>query len=210
MKQSNPVSGAYVTTAQQVQSNAVLPEGHQQDLQGSQCDVGGSVEGAESTDELSTGAKVYVGNLPTNVIKQDLFRLFKKVGMVREIRVGTGGFGFVTMGSIEEAEKAVELLDGVNLNRIAITVKKAIPKTYSIYVGNLSPKVNDQHLKTLFTDHGFKVVSTQIALDRLTEQPRGFGFVVVSSETARQEAIKTLNGHVLDGRVLKLNLSYWD
>jgi hypothetical protein len=61
-----------------------------------------------------TSPKVYVGNLSFDASESDLFNLFNGVGSVRNAEIVTHretekskGFGFVTMGSIEEASRAV-------------------------------------------------------------------------------------------------------
>ena len=64
-----------------------------------------------------TSPKVYVGNLSFDATESDLFELFRGVGGVALAEVVTNthttkskGFGFVTMSSIEEAKRAVEVL----------------------------------------------------------------------------------------------------
>jgi RNA recognition motif-containing protein len=64
-----------------------------------------------------TTAKVYVGNLSFDASESDLFELFKGIGGVQLAEVvshshtqKSKGFGFVTMASVEEAKRAVEVL----------------------------------------------------------------------------------------------------
>lgn len=61
--------------------------------------------------------KLYVGNLSYDATESDLFELFKGVGTVRNAEVvshkhtmKSKGFGFVTMQSVDEARRAVEVL----------------------------------------------------------------------------------------------------
>ena len=72
-----------------------------------------------------TTPKLYVGNLAFDAAESDLFELFKGVGAVRNAEIVTNkyndkskGFGFVTMGSVDEAKRAViELHDKDFLGR---------------------------------------------------------------------------------------------
>lgn len=80
--------------------------------------------------------KLFVGNLPFKTSEDQLNQLFGEHGTVMEAFVpldrATGrprGFAFVTMGSAEEAEKAIEGLNGKNFEGRDITVNIAKPKT---------------------------------------------------------------------------------
>jgi RNA recognition motif-containing protein len=73
-----------------------------------------------------------------------------------------------------------------------------------LYVGNLSFNTSKQAVEAMFASAG-DVQEVQIMTDRETGQPRGFGFVTMSSSTAAANAIATLNGAMLEGRALKVN-----
>src|SRR5215467_14052038 len=80
-------------------------------------------------------AKLFVGNLSFNITENDLQDAFAAHGTVLEANLmmdrATGrprGFGFVTMGSPEEAQKAVDALNGTMLDNRNITVNEARPK----------------------------------------------------------------------------------
>ena len=79
--------------------------------------------------------KLFVGNLSFNTTENDLQDTFAAHGTVVEANLmmdrATGrprGFGFVTMGSAEEAQKAVDALNGAMLDNRNITVNEARPK----------------------------------------------------------------------------------
>lgn len=58
-------------------------------------------------------AKLYVGNLKYSATERELEELFAPYGEVKSVRIiGSRGFGFVEMGSPEEAQKAMEALNG--------------------------------------------------------------------------------------------------
>ena len=81
------------------------------------------------------GSKLYVGNLSYNATSSDLEQLFSSHGTVKSAELiadrETGrskGFGFVQMGSDEEAQAAIAALDGKDYDGRALTVNVAKPR----------------------------------------------------------------------------------
>jgi RNA recognition motif-containing protein len=81
------------------------------------------------------GRKLYVGNLSYGVTDSDLEQLCAQYGTVQSAQViqdrETGrskGFGFVEMGSDEEAQAAIAALNGQQHDGRALTVNEAKPK----------------------------------------------------------------------------------
>ena len=81
------------------------------------------------------GSKLYVGNLSYGTTGSDLEQLFGQHGTVTSAEViadrDTGrskGFGFVEMGSDEEAQAAIAALNGQEHDGRALTVNEARPK----------------------------------------------------------------------------------
>lgn len=79
--------------------------------------------------------KLFVGNLSFNVTENELQDTFAQYGTVLEANLMTDrmtgrprGFGFVTMSSEEEAQKAIEGLNGFTLDNRALTVNVARPR----------------------------------------------------------------------------------
>lgn len=82
------------------------------------------------------GKKLYVGNLSYGVNNEELQQRFGAHGSVQSAQViidrDTGrskGFGFVEMGSDQEAQAAISALNGQELNGRAMTVNEARPQT---------------------------------------------------------------------------------
>ena len=79
--------------------------------------------------------KLFVGNLSFNITENDLQDAFAAHGTVVETNLmmdrATGrprGFGFITMSSEEEAQKAIEALNGASLDGRNLTVNIARPR----------------------------------------------------------------------------------
>ncbi len=75
-----------------------------------------------------------------------------------------------------------------------------------LFVGNLSFNTTENALNDAFAAHG-TVTETNLMMDRVTNRPRGFGFVTMSSEEEAQKAIAAMNGAQLDGRALTVNIA---
>jgi RNA recognition motif-containing protein len=81
------------------------------------------------------GNKLYVGNLSYEATSSDLEQLFGQHGTVQSAQViadrDTGrskGFGFVEMGSEQEAQAAIAALNGKEHDGRALTVNEAKPR----------------------------------------------------------------------------------
>ena len=82
-----------------------------------------------------SSSKLYVGNLSYATTSSDLEQLFAQHGTVQSAEViadrETGrskGFGFVQMASDEEAQAAIEALNGQTIEGRALTVNVAKPR----------------------------------------------------------------------------------
>jgi len=81
------------------------------------------------------GKKIYVGNLSYGISDSDLQQMFEAHGSVQSAQVimdrDTGrskGFGFVEMGSDQEAQAAIAALNGKEMDGRTLTVNEARPK----------------------------------------------------------------------------------
>jgi len=79
--------------------------------------------------------KLFVGNLSFNTTENDLQDAFAEHGTVEEVKLMTDrdtgrprGFGFVTMSTAEEAQAAINALNGKQLDGRALTVNVAKPR----------------------------------------------------------------------------------
>ena len=73
----------------------------------------------------------------------------------------------------------------------------------SIYVGNIAFSTSEDDIRNLFAQFG-EVNSVKFISDRETGRFRGFGFVEMNDNDAR-EAVQALNGKEVGGRALKVN-----
>ena len=80
-------------------------------------------------------AKLFVGNLSYQATEEDLRELFQQAGTVQSVRIVTDqftgrprGFGFVEMSTKEEAERAIEQLNGRLFRDRNLVVNEARPQ----------------------------------------------------------------------------------
>lgn len=74
----------------------------------------------------------------------------------------------------------------------------------NIYVGNLAREASEEDLRAIFAEFG-QVSRVTILKDRLSGEPRGFGFVEMSSPEEAKAAIEGANGRELKGQSLRVN-----
>lgn len=80
--------------------------------------------------------RLYVGNLPKELDRQELEALFAKEGgdststkVVTDRKTGKcRGFGFVTVETEEQADQLIEKFNGHVFNDSALKIEKALPK----------------------------------------------------------------------------------
>lgn len=140
------------------------------------------------------------------------------------------GFGFVTMSTVEEVEAAAQQFNGYELDGRSLRVNAGPPppkrddfsprggaggsrgggpgfgSSNRVHVGNLSWKVDDAALKTLFSELG-DVVEAKVIYDRDSGRSRGFGFVTYNSADEVNSAIESLDGVDLNGRSIRVTVA---
>jgi RNA recognition motif-containing protein len=75
-----------------------------------------------------------------------------------------------------------------------------------LYVGNMSHDTTEQDLRTMFSEAG-TVGSVDVIMDRQTGEPRGFAFVMMSSQDEADKAIVMFNAKNLNTNTLKVNIA---
>lgn len=172
--------------------------------------------------------QVRVENLPYHMDREELPGLFYHAGTVvlSEILYDreTGqslGCGLVTMNTVEEAEKAVELYHHSELCGRLVTVSKAaatggraeetlaprrsVSSMFVLFVNNLSPEVDGCELKRLFSGFG-EVVHAKVIYHHTGArwESKEFGVVTMATREGLKDAIRGLNKEVWRGRELRV------
>lgn len=147
--------------------------------------------------------KLFIGNLNEKSQASDLRPLFEKYGTVVECDV-VKNYGFVHMETEQQGREAITSLNGYVLNENPMKVEAAKSRkapntpTTKIFVGNLTDKTRAPEVRELFAKYG-TVVECDIV--------RNYGFVHLDCAGDVQDVIKDLNGRVVDGQPLKVQVS---
>jgi RNA recognition motif-containing protein len=75
-----------------------------------------------------------------------------------------------------------------------------------VFVGSLSFSTTSEGLGEFFGQAG-SVVSASVVTDQFSGRSRGFGFIEMETAEGTEKAIAQLNGRVLDGRAITVELA---
>ncbi|KAE8281875.1 Polyadenylate-binding protein 1 [Larimichthys crocea] len=191
----------------------------------------------EREAELGARAKeftnVYVKNFGEDMDDEKLRELFNKYGNSMSIRVMTDdngksrGFGFVSFERHEDAQKAVDEMNGKELNGKLIYVGRAQKKVerqtelkrkfeqmkqdrmtryqgVNLYVKNLDDGIDDERLRKEFSPFG-TITSAKVMMEG--GRSKGFGFVCFSSPEEATKAVTEMNGRIVATKPLYVALA---
>lgn len=165
----------------------------------------------------STPASLYVGDLDPQVTEAMLFEIFSMIGPVASIRVCRDavtrrslGYGYVNFLNMADAERALEQLNYSSVRGTPIRIMwsnrdPSIRKTGTgnIFIKNLDPSIDHKALHDTFTAFG-NILSCKVAMDG--EKSRGYGFVHYETMEMAENAIKHVNGMLLNDRQVYVGL----
>uniref|UniRef100_A0A8C6SB41 Poly A binding protein, cytoplasmic 1 b n=1 Tax=Neogobius melanostomus TaxID=47308 RepID=A0A8C6SB41_9GOBI len=191
----------------------------------------------EREAEMGARAKeftnVYVKNFGDDVDDEKLRELFSQFGNALSIRVMTDatgksrGFGFVSFERHEDAQKAVDDMNGRDFLGRPIYVGRAQKKMerqtelkrrfeqmkqdrmtryqgVNLYVKNLDDGIDDERLRKEFSPFG-TITSAKVMMDG--SRSRGFGFVCFSSPEEATKAVTEMNGRIVATKPLYVALA---
>ncbi|XP_046740791.1 RNA-binding protein 34-like [Diprion similis] len=183
--------------------------------------------------EARNRRSIYVGNLPKDVVKEQLIKLFKKFGPIEVIRI-RGGIGkdgktskklsiikrdqlhpvvsslhaYIRYHAEDAAKKALSM-NGHKFNEFFLRVDLVSgdgPKPdqkKAVFLGNLPFKIDDNSIWSHFEDCG-KILSVRIVRDKKTKIGKGFGYINFENSDSVALALK-LNGTTLLNREIRVN-----
>lgn len=122
---------------------------------------------------------------------------------------------FVEYHDLRSAETALQTLNGRKIFDQEIrcnwayqnqTAKEDLTNHCHIFVGDLSPEVNDEILQKAFAAFG-SLSDARVMWDMNSGKSRGYGFLAFRDKTDAEQAIATMNGEWLGSRAIRVNFA---
>ncbi|CAB3361439.1 Hypothetical predicted protein [Cloeon dipterum] len=173
-----------------------------------------------------------VNYLPQTMTQEEIRSLFSSIGEVESCKLirdkVTGqslGYGFVNYHRPEDAEKAINTLNGLRLQNKTIKVSYARPSSEAIkganlYVSGLPKNMTQQDLENLFSPYG-RIITSRILCDNITVRQfvggaedklpclsKGVGFIRFDQRVEAERAIQELNGTIPKGSTEPITVKF--
>lgn len=182
----------------------------------------GTLHNSSQTGSMEDSkTNLIVNYLPQTMTQEEIRSLFSSIGEVESCKLirdkVTGqslGYGFVNYVRPEDAEKAINTLNGLRLQNKTIKVSYARPSSEAIkganlYVSGLPKSMTQQDLENLFAPYG-RIITSRILCDNITGVglSKGVGFIRFDQRVEAERAIQKLHGTIPDGAAEPITVKF--
>ncbi|XP_025110594.1 ELAV-like protein 3 isoform X2 [Pomacea canaliculata] len=181
-------------------------------------------------EDGTSKTNLIVNYLPQTMSQDEIRSLFASIGELESCKLirdkptdsrltqslcTTGqslGYGFVNYKRPEDADKAINTLNGLRLQNKTIKVSYARPSSESIkganlYISGLPKSMTQQDLEKLFSQCG-KIITSRILYDTNTGLSKGVGFIRFDQRVEAERAIQKLNNHIPEGCIDPITVKF--
>lgn len=189
-------------------------------------------------EQKEATANLFVGNLSFNLDEEWLSREFEKYGELSGVRIITDrdsgrpkGYGYVEFTETENAVKALEEMNGAEIDGRNIRIDFSNPRpartpgatpqqrgneraqkygdtpsqpSNTLFVGNISFNADEATITEYFEEMG-TVKAVRLPTDRESGAPKGYGYVEMGSIDEAKAALEALQGAEIGGRSVRLD-----
>lgn len=160
-----------------------------------------------------------VNYLPQTMTEEEIKSLFSSVGEVESVKLVRDknnipfppnplnpnsirgqslGYGFVNYRRTQDAEQAVNVLNGLRLQNKVIKVSFARPSSESIkganlYISGLPKTITQEELEEIFRPYG-EIITSRVLTQEGNDKLKGIGFIRFDQRKEAERAIAALNG----------------
>merc|ERR1719361_1097831 len=173
-------------------------------------DTMGKDSSSKNVDDGEDLTNLIINYLPPTMSEGTLATLFSPYGLLERCKIvvdlqtlRSRGYGFVKYDNPISAERALNALNGYELNGKKLKVAfarqqcKAITNS-NLYLTNIPPHFTDSNLVKLFNDFG-KIIECRVLMDQ-NGQSRGVGFVRMDTHHNAIQALQAMDQYVIDDK----------
>lgn len=166
--------------------------------------------------KMPLSANVFIKNLNFQLDEMDLHDIFANFGKILSLKLAINedgsskGHAFIQYEDEYSADEAIKQVNGKLIYGKEVCVTKFMPKDkrksinllqfHNVYIKNFDSSIKDEDLFEMCETFG-DIISAKVMTDEKGIS-KCFGFVYFKSSESAKEAIKELNGKVLNGRIL--------
>jgi len=177
-----------------------------------------SKNGFSSVEEDKSN--LIVNFLPLSVNEETLKTMFSHYGKVEQCKIvqdrhtrASLGYGFVKFADAQSAQKAIQNLNGAQLEnkriRVAISKPQREETKVNLYISGLPSSYTKVELAQLLSPFGV-IIESKVLFDPTTRLSRGVGFVRMDTHAHAQAAIEKMNDKSIEGLENKLVVKFAD
>jgi ELAV like protein 2/3/4 len=178
----------------------------------------------ENNDDNTNRTNLIINYLPQTLTDHEFKRIFEKIGPVVSAKIIRNrhtnysyGFGFVEFHDPDNAQKAIDTLNGYQLGNKKIKVAFSRPhsddiKRAKLYVKNIPSNLTVEQLNQWFGKFG-TIIQSRLLEDNGQnggngQKNKGVAFILYDLHEQAEKAIENLNGVTMPGATLPLDIKF--